>query len=52
MDDLLFYVPFTCMSVISGRSEVDNERLCARKPSLRSRIFRLEQGSNSGLIDQ
>ena len=29
MDDLLFYVLFNSVSVISGRWEVDNERLCA-----------------------
>ena len=29
MDDLRFYVLFNSISVISGRWEVDNERLCA-----------------------
>ena len=29
MDDLRFYVLFNSISVISGRLEVDNDRLCA-----------------------
>ena len=29
MDDLRFYVLFKSVSVISGRWDVDNERLCA-----------------------
>ena len=29
MDGLLFYVLFNSISVISGKWEVDNERLCA-----------------------
>ena len=29
MDDMRFYVLFNSISVISGRWEVDNERLCA-----------------------
>ena len=35
------------VSVISGRREVDNERLCAMELRLRLRRFRLERGSNS-----
>ena len=52
MDDLRFYVLFKCISVISGRREVDNERLCAMEPRLRLRRFCIEQGSNSGPLDQ
>ena len=36
MDDLRFYVIFNSVSVISGRREVDNERLCAMELRLRS----------------
>ena len=35
MDDLRFYVLFISVSVISGRWEVDNERLCAMELRLR-----------------
>ena len=52
MDDLQFYVHFNNISVISGRRADDNERLCAMEPRLRLRRFRLERGSNSGLLDQ
>ena len=51
LDDLRFYVLFYSISVISGRWADDNERLCAMEPGLRLRIFRLEQGSNSGPLD-
>ena len=47
MDVLQFYDLFNSVSVISGRWEVDNERLCAMKLRLRLRRFRLERGSNS-----
>ena len=47
MDDLRFYVLFNSVSVISGRWEVDNERLCAMERRLRLRRFCLERGSNS-----
>ena len=47
MDDLRFYVLFNSVPVISGRWEVDNERLCAMELRLRLRKFRLERGSNS-----
>ena len=47
MHDLRFYVLFDSISVISGRWEVDNERLGAMELCLRLRRFRLEQGSNS-----
>ena len=47
IDDLQFYVLFNNVSVISGRWEVDNERLCAMELHLRLRKFRLERGSNS-----
>ena len=46
MDDLRFYVLFNSVSVISGRWEVDNERLCAMELRLRLRRFGLERGSN------
>ena len=44
---LLFYVLFNSVSFISGRREVDNERLCAKELRLRLRTFHLERGSNS-----
>ena len=48
MDDLRFYVIFNSISVISGRWLVDNERMCAIEPILRSERFppqaRLEPG--------
>ena len=47
MDDLLFYILFNSVSVISGRWEVDNERLCAMELCLGLRRFRLERESNS-----
>ena len=47
MDDMRFYVLFNSVSVISGRWEVDNERLCAMELPLWLRGFRLEQGLNS-----
>ena len=47
MADLRFYVLFNGVSVISGRWEVDNERLCAMELRLRLRRFGLERGSNS-----
>ena len=47
MDDLRFYVLFNSVSVISGRREVYNERLCAKEFRLMLRRFRLERGSNS-----
>ena len=47
MDDLRFYVLFNSVSVISGRWEVDNERLYAIELRLRLRRFRLERGSHS-----
>ena len=46
MDDLQFYVLFNSITVISGRWEVDNERLCAMELRLRLR-FSFERGSNS-----
>ena len=47
MDDLRFYVLFNSVSVISGRWEVDNERLCAMELRLRLRRFHLERGTFS-----
>ena len=52
MDDLRFYVLFNSVSIISGRWEVDNERLCAMELRLRLRRFRLERGSASRPLDQ
>ena len=52
MADLRFYVLFNGVSVISGRWEVDNERLCAMELHLRLRRFHLERGSSSGPLDQ
>ena len=47
MDGLRFYVFFNSMSVISGRLEVDYDRLCAMELRLGLRRFRLKRGSNS-----
>ena len=47
MDDLQFYVLFSSVSVISGRWEVDNERLCPMELHLGLRSFGLERRSNS-----
>ena len=47
MVDLRFSGLFNSISVISGRCEVDNERLCAMELRLRLRRFRFERGSNS-----
>ena len=41
------YVLFNSVSVISGRWEVDNDRLCAMELRLWLRRFRLGRGSNS-----
>ena len=43
LNDLRFYVLFKSVSVISGRWEVDNERLCAMELRLQLRRFRLER---------
>ena len=34
MDDFRFYILFNSISVISGQSADDNERLCAMEPDL------------------
>ena len=47
MDDLRFYILCNSVSVISGRWEVDNERLYAMELRLRLRRLRLDRGSNS-----
>ena len=52
MEDLPFYVLFNNTSVILGQWELDNERLCAMELCLQLRRFRLERGSNTGLLDQ
>ena len=52
MDDLLFYVLFNIILVISGQWEADNERLCATELRLQLRRFHLERGSNLGSQDQ
>ena len=46
MDDLRFYDLFNSVSVISGRWEVDNERLCAMELCLWLRRFGLERELN------
>ena len=43
MDDLRFYVLFNSVSVISGRWEVDNERLCGMELRLHLRRIRPER---------
>ena len=52
MDDLPFYVLFNSVSVISGRWEVDNERVCAMELRLRLRRFRLKRAIELSLLDQ
>ena len=47
LDDMQFYVLFISISVISGRWEVDNERLYAMELRLRLRKFRPERRPNS-----
>ena len=42
-----FYALSNSVSVISGRWEVDKERLCAVELRLRLRRFHLQRGSNS-----
>ena len=39
MDDLRFYVLINTISVISGRYDVDNERLCVVEVRLRQEDF-------------
>ena len=46
IDDFRFYVLLTSISVISGRWEVDNERLCAMELRLLLKRFRLERDRN------
>ena len=46
MDDLQFYILFNSISVISGRWEVGNERLCAMEVRLWLGRCRLEWESN------
>ena len=46
MDDLRFHGLFNSVSVILGRWQIDNERICAKGLRLRLRIFRLQLGSN------
>ena len=49
MDGFRFYVLFNSIPVISGRlREIDKERLCAMKPRIRLRKFRLDRGLKSG----
>ena len=53
MDDLLFYVilrPFNSVSAISGRWEIDNERLCAMEKSVEKISHRA--GIELGPLDQ
>ena len=52
IDDLGLYILFISISVVSKPWADDNERLCAREPHLRLRRFRLQRGSNSGLLDR
>ena len=51
VDDLWFYFLFNSSSVISEWWADDNDRLCAMEHLLQLRRFCLEQGSNSGLLD-
>ena len=51
-DEMQFDVLLNSISVISGRWEDDDEKLCAMEPRLRLRRFCLEQGWNPGPLDQ
>ena len=44
LDGLRFYILLNSISVISGRREVDNERLCAMELRLWLTRFHLELG--------
>ena len=50
-DDLPFYVLFNSISVISGQSADDKERVCAMEPGLTLRRFHLQRGSNPRPLD-
>ena len=52
MDDLRFYVLVNSISVISGKWEDDNERLCAMEPRLRLNKSSPLSGLNSRPLDQ
>ena len=54
MDDMQFYVPFNCISVISGQWKVDNDRLCAMEHCLRLRRLKIlpRAGIKLGPLDQ
>ena len=49
IDDLRLYVLLNSISVITGRWEVENEKLCAMEPRFRLKIFssqaRIEPGT-------
>ena len=47
IDDLLCYVLLNSVSVISGRWDVDDERLCPVELCLQLRRFNPQWGSNS-----
>ena len=51
MNDLLLYVLFISISVISGRWADDNEKLCAMEARLRLKRFPFERGSNPEPLD-
>ena len=44
--------PFNSIEVISGRLEVDNDRLCAMKPRLQMKDIRLPGSSKPEPLDQ
>ena len=52
MNDLRFYILFNSVSVISGRWEVDNERLCAMELHLWLRRFRPRARIELSPVDQ
>ena len=49
--NLLFYLLFNIISAISGWWADDNEKLCAMESHLWLRRFRLQRGSNLGLLE-
>ena len=46
------YVPFNSISLISGRCEDDNDRLCAMEHGCGWKDFRFQQVSKPGPPDQ
>ena len=50
MDDLQFHILFNSISVISGQSLDDKQRLCAMEPDFQSERFPPQAGFEHGTI--